>query len=421
MRSNFFSKALWGLLPFAVCCLNPSRGSGLTLDEAVREALQHNPDILQAAAARDESRFAAKEARSKRYPRLSQIDQYTTGDDVDKQLPDSNQVEIGAEETLFQAGLWSDVRRLKNLEQGAAADLDQKKVEIALLVKESYCRALSASEKVAVWEDARSEFSDILKLVAPKFSVGSVPEYDYAKIRYSIAQFRGDLLDSQKELDRRLEDLGELMGTAPPSSVEPLPDASAPPEIDTAAVFAAALSGRPDFKSEEARLSAQKFETLAAKRERWPQVKASEDYGYSARSMPEASIGWGLNALVTLPLFDFGQIGSRIDQSDAREKAQQYRLDRLKLKIRGEIANQAREVETAWEKLRLVRESLPDARKAYRSSLHRYRTSLAPMTELSDAHDLWVQARMDLIQAEADYRVARARWDAAQGLWEEKP
>ncbi len=387
----------------------------LTIDQAVAEALANNPTLKEAESARDEAHFAARERSSQRLPKITQVDDYVTSDDATTQLPDSNQAVLRADETLFQKSLNGDVSRLRRLEAAADAELEQRRLETVLAVQQSYGQAVSAAEILAVWDDAQKEFAQVLKFLAPKFNIGSVPEYDYAKIHLTIAQYRQSRLDTEKDLSHALYTLAEVTGGEPPTSLAPLPDVAPPTDLDGPTLLNAALRDRPDLRAAQSAVDAERAGLQSARGERWPVARVGADYGYSGQTANDLSLGWGVDAHLALPLFDFGEISSRVRQADARSRALASRFAALKLKARTDMNDRVLAVRTAWEKLQIIREGLPEAKKAYESSFRRYRTNLAPVTELSDAHDLFVQARISLSQALLEYRTSAAELAAGKG------
>lgn len=389
--------------------------AALTLEQAVAAALANNPALQEAQAARDEAHFALREKSAQRLPRVSAVGDYVTSDDSTTQLPDSNQAVIRGDETVFQKSLNGEVARLRRLEAGASAELEQRRLETVIDVQQAYYQAVAAAEILQVWDDAQKEFSQVLKFLAPKFNIGSVPEYDYAKIRLTISQYRQSRLDTEKNLSHNLYVLGEVTGGEPPTEVAPLPAVAPPAPLDGPTMLSAALRDRPDVRAARAAADAERAGLRGARGERWPVARVGADYGYSGQTANDLSLGWGFDAHLNLPLFDFGEIGARIRQADARSRAQASRFESLKLKARTDMNDRVLSVRAAWEKLQLIQEGLPEAKKAYESSFRRYRTSLAPVTELSDAHDLFVQARITFSQALLEYRTALAELVAAQG------
>jgi len=389
----------------------------LSLPQAIDCALSNNPEIGELNATQSQTRHAVEETRSLRFPRLSLLGQYTTGDDKKTQLPDSNQAVARGEEFLFQGGrVAADIRRLENLEEGAVADIDVKKLQVVLDVEENYFQAVTDQEQIDLWTSAQEEYGKLLKLIEPKFSVGSVPDYDYVRIRLSIAQYEQEKLNSRRALEHDLFALGAAMGTDPPAAVEALPPVSPPPDL-TLEKLLERLPQRPDLQAAEKRLSAEEFSVERAHRDRWPDLKLAGDYGYTGMTASDTSLGWGFSATANLPLYDFGTTHHGISRAEADRSAQEYKTKALRLRIRTEMNDALERVNSAWKIYRIAEESLPQAQKAYESSLRRYRTGLAPMTELSDAHDLLIQSRVHRSQSVNDYRNALGELDSVQGLF----
>lgn len=411
---------LLGSLPQVVTAAETGN-SAIALQDAVGKALANNPEIRELQSRLQQSRRTVDEFRSQRLPKLSLNGLYTTSDDIKRQLPDANQAVAHAEEPLFQGGrAAADIRRLKSLQDSSSADLEVKRLDVVLAVEQAYFHALADQEQVTQWARAQEEYARLLQLIEPRFTVGSVPEFDFVKIRLSIAQYEQERLHSRQALEHELFVLGALMASDPPGAVQVLPAVHAPPALELDRLMEH-LPSRPDVRSAESQLSAQQFALLRARRERWPDLSLSGDYGYSGQSPSDVTLGWGFATTASLPLFDFGTLRARVLQAESERSAQEYRVESLRLKIRTEMNDALQAVKGAWQDLQTAQESIPLAQKAYESSLRRYRTGLAPMTELSEAHDLWVQSRMHLSQATADYRVAAAQLSAAQGLLPETP
>ena len=242
-----------------------------------------------------------------------------------------------------------------------------------------------------------------------------MPEYDYVKIRLSIAQYEIETLNLEQDLAHTLFVLGAAMGDDAPSGAQPLAPVASPPEMSLDKLLAM-LPTRPDVRSAEKHGDAQALAVQRARRERWPDLTVTGDYGYSGIQYQDIGTGWEFSAMANLPIFDFGTIRHHIGQAQADRTAQEYRTKALRLKIRTEMSDALQHVKTAWQSLGIAEQSLPQAEKAYKNSLRRYRSGLAPMTELSDAHDLLTQSRIRASQYANDYRNALSELLSVQGL-----
>ena len=140
----------------------------LSLTQAIDAALTNNPEIGELTAALDQTVHTIGEMRSQGRPKISGFGQFTNSDDGFTQLPDSNQLVIHADQTVFEGGrIASDINKLKQLQESAAADLDVKKLDIVLLTEQSYFHALADQEQLELWTRAVSEYDELLKLIEP--------------------------------------------------------------------------------------------------------------------------------------------------------------------------------------------------------------------------------------------------------------
>ena len=195
-----------------------------------------------------------------------------------------------------------------------------------------------------------------------------MPEYDYVKIRLSIAQYEIEKLNAQQDLEHTLFVLGAAMDADVPAGVQPLASVSPPPTVSLEKLLTA-LPSRPDVRSAEKKLAAQEWILQRATRERWPDLKVSGDYGYSGQQAE--NIASGLREFSRdgqfADFFDFGAIHHHIAQAEADRSVQQYKTEALRLKIRTEMNDALQHLKTAWQSLCIAEKRLPQAEKAYKN------------------------------------------------------
>lgn len=396
-----------------------SLAAPLSLDAAIARALRANPELARVRAVEQEAQAAVQERKTRVLPKISGLVQYAATDDPLTQLPDANQAIVKVDENVFDGGrFFSEVSRLRATESGARFNVEQKRLETVLAVKAAFFRGLQAQGELRIWKAAQAEFSRLRKLIEPKFTVGSVPEYDYAKVELSLTQYGTELRTAEAELRHALMSLGALMGGDPPAAL--LAEAGgppAPPTISIESFIEDATASRPEVHAAESRIQAQGFAVQTAQRERLPNLLLEAEYGLGGYTWQTQSLGWDLIGTISFPIFDFGTISSRVSQAQARRIQSEARLEALRLRLRTQLSDLAMSLHNGWSNYQAAQSSLPRAERAYRSSLRRYRTGIAPMTELSDAHELWVQARVQSAIALAEYRIALAQYETLQ----EKP
>lgn len=395
---------------------NSSSNSKLTLSEALARALSANPEILEKQASLHAARLSVTATRTRLFPAISAEYQYTDSDTPNQELPDANHAFVVLNEDLFNGGrTWAQIHRLRHLEEKAQDLAQEKRLEVMAAVKDSYYEAVSAAEQVNDWTRAESEFSRLLKLMEPKFTVGAVPEYDFVKIRISLRNYKQDKLIAQAKLGHELHLLGEAMGGEPPKTLAEIHQLTPPPDLSVKEILFKSFEARPDVKAQSAQVLAQEDAVTQAKRQRLPKLSLEADYGYGGVTVPQMGIGWGVTALVDLPIFEFGHIRSQVDTEEAKLSAEQERQIALQLKIKTQVYDTLEQVKLSWADYQEALKNLPGAWRAYVSSLRRYRTGLARMAELSDAHSLLVQARLERDSDRALYEMALTKLQLVMG------
>ncbi len=317
--------------------------------------------------------------------------------------------------------LRATIRRNQALLDAARSGTEAARRNLIVGLDEAYLNlALAATKIMAARENLRVavEFENLTKLLAQG---GEVPPIDGVRAEVQTASRRDELnqaeLNEQQAADALRVFLGydfsqpvavgDLLTSVPNlSEVENLTagaDAETRPEI--AQLNAASRAAREDLKIAES--------------ERRPQITYILDGGFISDSLfPKPildTLGVRATVGVTIPIFDFGVIKSRIQQAQIKAQiAEQSRIFTTRT-----LAQQFRAAElqarSARDRIRLLGDSIVNAEKVVEVSLLRYRAGEAQITEVTDAQIQLINQRAALYQAIYDYQIALARIRQAVG------
>jgi outer membrane protein len=181
----------------------------------------------------------------------------------------------------------------------------------------------------------------------------------------------------------------------------------------------ATMASRPELRQIEADRNAAEADIALARSERKPQVTYSLSTGFDSDSLlPRPLVDHtGIQATigVTIPIFDWGI--SRSKERQARFKVQQQDNARdLALRQFAQAFYSARtQALFARDRVRRLAASIRDADTNVTTSIARYRSGEAPISEVVDAQNQLVTTRQAYYQALFDYQTAKSRLARASG------
>jgi outer membrane protein len=412
----------------------------LSLDEAVRIALDRSPAIREAQGSRMAAhagrwegwgRLAPSLTLSSGFSRLNALqrtatDPITGGTVV---LPDSlvaSQRTFGTENvisarwTVFDGGqAYWDVRKANAEARAGDEAFDATRARVAADVELAYLNALEA----VAFENARrvqlESAKELAVVASERFRVGEVPELDDLQARLAVSDGEVAVLEAESATDEARFKLFENLGLAPETRVA---------LIEPSVPDSASLPGEDDLRrralDESAELASLRESRKAAERgldaERWwflPQVTLGVDW-------VRTEFGNNHEAFTLQPrnqqtYYTLGLSWTPLDRRGglvADRKRARADLYTAEGRLAAREASLAREVEVALGRLRRVRLleeksrlNLELARKQQEQARERYRLGLAPIVERLNA---------EALAADADRQAVAARYATLRVLAE---
>ncbi len=317
--------------------------------------------------------------------------------------------------------LRATVRRNQALLDAARSGTEAARRNLIVALDEAYLNlALAATKIMAARENLRvaADFEALTKLLAQG---GEVPPIDGVRAGVQTAARRDELLQAELAEQQAADALRVFLGydvsqaVAVGDLLTSVPNLS---EIENLTAGANA-ENRPEIVQLNAESRAAREDLKIAESERRPQITYVLDGGFISDSLfPKPvldTLGVRATVGVTVPIFDFGVIKSRVRQAEIRaqiaEQSKIFAERMLSQQYRAAVlqANSAR------DRIRLLGDSIVNAEKVVEVSLLRYRAGEAPITEVTDAQTQVINQRTALYQAIYDYQIALARIRQAVG------
>jgi len=413
----------------------------LTLDDAIRIAVQRNPAHRRVVNDEDVTAVGERAAWSQFLPYVSASagtgftrSQTITGEDdfgrpVTLEDPIDYRSSSASQGINLSLTLFDGLSRVNNLRaaraesRAVAARISASEQALVAQVSRLYYAALQARQRIALEEQLLASARERLEMTEQQLRVARTHPEDVLGAQVDVARQELALEQARGNARKADLDLRQVIGVEDPVEFEPvddLPPRFDPDSLDEEALVARALEAAPRVLELAATAAAAEHSAGAVRWSRWPQVslQAGLSRGMSLRSNEalfelnprNRSLSLGLSAQI--PLFDRFQTSRQIAQAnaaaeDAREALREERL-RVERDVRAalvDLRNAHRAVDLAERSAELARQRVELAQEKYRlgvisfADLQRFIDDAAREERAAmDARFAWVNAVIMLEQ-----------------------
>ncbi len=414
----------------------PTAAEVLTEEEAVRIALESNPQIQVASARVSYARAGVWESTSNMLPTASasyakirnreeiafsfEIPGLNLGD-MGKQIISPLEMKtfsLDVTQPLFTGGALYQARRIASRSLDASRnDLETARQAVAYQARETYYNLIKSQGYLEIARESLTQMTENKRVVERMYQVGLVPKSDVLRVDAAVAGAEQSLQQAEEGVEVARSQLNIVLNrpletpTFVESGVEIVPF-DRPLEDCTET----ALRARPDLKRMEATVDIAKRGARASWGGLIPSVALVYHYEWSDLATAfAAQDSWRLMGVLSydLPL-GFGH-AARVKgaRAQAREAERGYEIL---------IHGIEMEVKAAWSALSVAKKGLAYAERQRESAEEnrrvidrRYREGDATYLDLLDAETLLTQAKVNNLNTRIDYRIAHAGLMKAMG------
>ncbi|HEU4724484.1 MAG TPA: TolC family protein [Candidatus Eisenbacteria bacterium] len=427
-------------------------GEVWSLARCIQAALESNGDIRGAKARTVQARGGALGAWSNILPTISADATYSRVE-PDKQSsiritdvvtpgapPDtttyagsadritSRVLSASAQANLFHLSAWSQKKRQNQIRSSVEQSESETRNDVVYRVKQQYFECVKAvrlaevareSERLARDEETRSE---------ALFQVGSVARGDVLKARARRASTQLSRIQAENQVQIQNHRLRQLIGVSGGAIAVETSMEEAVTLPDSSNVVASALKFRPTIASAYASEKAARTGLFGARAARLPYVtgqvsvdrqklKERQDltgYGTYDEESP-ATTQWSGAVRLSLPIFD----GLALEGNMRSAKGQLLEAEASRRQLELDVAVETQQawllLKEAVERIAVAREGVASAEEDHKFSKSRYELGAGTYLDLLNAEVSLEQARQQLVEAQADARVAEAALERAIG------
>lgn len=305
-----------------------------TLNNLIQQALEANQDLQAAIARLEAAEGAAREAGADYYPSVSlgassgrsQISGETYNGLKTGQATYNNR--RAALSLSYEVDLWGRVRRSNEAAraEALASRFGRDSIRLTLLgqVANEYLALRSNDAQLAVTQETLISREKTLKIVEARLDAGSASALEVAQAVSSYTAAQSQLSQVKRLRAISESQIGLLTGQPglkiASGHLEQLPLPPTPP----AGLPSTLLEARPDVRQAEEKLIAANARIGVAKAAYFPTISLTGLYGGESMALSNlftnnATI-WSAALGLSMPIFDAGRTGARVDQATAAQK-----------------------------------------------------------------------------------------------------
>lgn len=396
----------------AACLVAPllaGQEGGLTLDQAISQALARNPEVLAAQTMMEAAHGRTLQLKARPEPQAAAS---LEGLPLPGLRKEGDQVEIhlGVEQAFEYPGkraLRAEIGR--EGEDMAAVALDRVRLLLTARVKRAYWRSVFAAGAAAALERSAGRLDALLEDLQAKYRTGVAGYDDVLRARAEKARLRNQILDQGKEKRTAELELDELLGNPPG---EPLSLSTAmsftPLQVDAAALVERARAALPSYRLASLRTEMADKTVKLADLSRRPDFLA----GFLLPSIrPNA---WGVSFGLTMPFLRPSRAKGAAMEAAAEAKASRISAEALDRRVRTAVESAYAAAKAAGEQVLVYEQSLlQELEDELGIQLEYFRYGKTGTLSLLDLYRTFVSAQVEHLRALFLYNLALADLEVA--------
>lgn len=354
------------------------------LNKLEEHALENNFDILTAFARMKQFAALAKRAGASLYPSLNIEGGVGT---TYKQVKNNPFASSGSEGNYniglvasYEIDLWgkinSEQEAAKLRYQASTEDLQAASVGVTAMIADTWVRLLGNRFELSVVKKQITINRNLVRMQQTRFSNSVASSLDVLQQSEVLTASLAEVPDLEQNAARFRHKLSVLLGVFPGDILGidefgKLPRLGSMPKMGLPVEL---LSTRPDIKAAWSRLQASQWDVSMARGARFPNIRLSAGYAFSAAESTLLFQNWAANlmAAIVAPVFDGGRLSAEEDRmrAIAEENLQHYIKS---VAVAMQEVNDALAIDVSqWEKLELLQKQFRLGQTASEGTLKAY-------------------------------------------------
>jgi outer membrane protein len=402
----------------------------LTLDEALRTGLAHQPQIQQAQAGVEAARGRVDQALAPMLPQVTGTASYERTSGTAGQAVNVFTGSTVNARDLYSLGLTGRLlvwdfgqtpnrwRAARAVEGGQEASARSTSLAVALSIRTTYFNAVAYKALVGVARDRLANEERHYQQIKAFVEVGTRPQIDLVSEQANLANARVQLIQAENnyatarvlvEQATGAPDLGPW--EVADQTLAPIPGEEAAPEV----LLQEALAARPDLSALSQQIRAQELTVSALQGGYLPSLGVSASVSEQGPRATDLTEAWNTQVTLSWPLFQGGLTRGQVREAKANATALDAQRETARQQVRVDVEQARLGVRAAAATLAAAKDASASARQQLALAEGRYQTGVGSVLELSDAQLALTTALGQQVQAEFTLASARSQLLRALG------
>jgi outer membrane protein TolC len=411
----------------------------VTLQDAIQRAQKNDAQFLATTSDAKSAREDRLQARNVLLPSVTNSTQFLgtqgNGKTPEGRFVTNDGVHVYREWGVIREDLSPGNYMLTGLRRASAAEAIAKaKGEIAqrglnATVTKNYYALLVAQRKYATAQEALDQAKRFLDITQQTENAGQGPHSDVIKSQIQYGQQEQSFEESRLAMENSRLDLAVLLFPTLNENFTVVDDLDSPqalppfPEVQT-------MAGKetPDLRVAAETMREADLDVTAAKGSFLPSLSIETDYGIEANDFalhavakahpelgPLPTLGYFLTANLTIPVWDWGTLRSKLHQAEFKQEQARAELSQAQREMLSNLYSSYNEAAVARSAVDTSRRTAALAAESLRLINLRYQAGESNSLEVIDAQNTLTQSRNAYDDSEARYRVALANLQMLTG------
>jgi outer membrane protein TolC len=409
----------------------PSVPETLTLDQALRFALENNYSIRLARERLKEQEGLIVEVRAEALPNLSLDANYSRDDEEFSRANGSGgpgggrgyqdwTVGVYVRQMIYSGGgVRAALDAAKTTREAAVLDIQAVVDDVLLEVRTRFADALLARERIEVREQGVNLLREQLQTVRNRFDAGGVSQFEVLTAEVALANAQPPLISARNGFRIAIDELRRVLGYRGGfgADLQKTPEFEGeleyrPASYDLAASIVAARSRRPEILRLERLQDARQAGITVARSDYLPEVYVSGGYEgrklQSSNSFRDTVDGWTAGVQGSWAIFDGARTRGRVAQARAQLAQARLTLAEQTLAIEVEVRRALSSLQEAAELADAAAKVVGQAEEALRLADVRFRNGAATQLDVLQARVALTEAQLNRLEANYRHTVALA-------------
>jgi outer membrane protein len=416
----------------------------LTLEHAVRRALQQNPAFQTSADDAEAARARLKQVQAAWFPRFDFHQDFTRGNNpvyvfgtkltqrqfaptdfalnnLNTPTPlDNFQTRFDGQWKLFDSGqTLFHQRSAKRLVTAADFETEQARQDLILEVVNTYYGVLVLKENAKAASEALKTAESSAQHMETMHTAGMLVDSDLLSAKVFVSQMKDRQIRTQNDLALAQMQLAREMGMSLDSPAVPAATLAEPgmPTKTLEEWIQVALEQRPGLRAAQLQEAAMGDETKAVKADFWPKIGLFGSAERDAMTLAGPSgTNWTAGARLEFNLFAGGAQKARVAEAAANVSKAKHNVEWFRSGVQMEVRRAYLDGNAAAQRTASARDAAEQARESLRIVQNRYEAGLTTITELLRSQAAQLDASTGYLAALQEWQVAQAQLERAAGV-----